>query len=121
MITNSAGVRVRRRSLQRSRVACAALLLACAGAAAAQRAPQDYPQWRGVNRDGAASGFAEPATWPDALTRKWKVEIGEGYATPLVVGDTVYAFTRRNATEVMTALRAGTGAERWRTQLRGAV
>jgi len=91
------------------------LLLACAGAAAAPRAPQDYPQWRGLNRDGAASAFAEPATWPDALTRKWKVEIGEGYATPLVVGDTVYAFTRRNDTEVMTALRAATGAERWRT------
>lgn len=115
MITKGGCVRVRRRSVQRSRVACAALLLACAGGAAAQRAPQDYPQWRGLNRDGAASGFTEPATWPEALTRKWKVEIGEGYATPLVVGDSVYAFTRRNATEVMTALRAATGAERWRT------
>jgi len=90
-------------------------MLACAGAAAAQRAPQDYPQWRGVNRDGSASAFAEPATWPEALTRKWKVEIGEGYATPLVVGDTVYAFTRRNTSEVMTALSAATGKERWRT------
>lgn len=77
--------------------------------------PQDYPQWRGLNRDGAASAFAEPASWPDALTRRWKVEIGEGYATPLVVGDRVYTFTRRNGNEVLTALDAESGREVWRT------
>jgi len=89
--------------------------MACAGATAAQRSPQDYPQWRGLNRDGAASAFAEPASWPETLTRRWKVDVGEGYATPLVVGDTVYVFTRRNGTEVMTALEAKTGRERWHT------
>jgi len=92
-----------------------AVLMACAGATAAQRSPQDYPQWRGLNRDGAASAFAEPASWPETLTRRWKVDVGEGYATPLVVGDTVYVFTRRNGTEVMTALEAKTGRERWHT------
>jgi outer membrane protein assembly factor BamB len=89
-----------------------AILLASV-AAAAQHAPQDYPQWRGLNRDGAASGFAEPASWPDALTRKWKIDVGEGYATPLVVGDTLYMFTRRGGNEVMTALDANSGKERW--------
>jgi len=89
--------------------------MACAGATAAQRSPQDYPQWRGLNRDGAASAFAEPASWPETLTRRWKVDVGEGYATPLVVADTVYVFTRRNGTEVMTALEAKTGRERWHT------
>ena len=93
----------------------AALLMACVGVAAAQGSPQDYPQWRGLNRDGAASAFAEPTSWPDTLTRKWKVDVGEGYATPLVVADTVYVFTRRNGTEVMTALEAETGKERWHT------
>jgi outer membrane protein assembly factor BamB len=75
----------------------------------------DYPQWRGVNRDGAASAFTAPAVWPDTLTRRWKVDVGEGYATPLVVGRTVYTFTRRGDHEVMTALDAATGKERWRT------
>ena len=89
--------------------------MACAGATAAQRAPQDYPQWRGLNRDGAASAFAEPASWPDALTRRWKVDVGVGYATPLVISGAVYTFTRRNDTEVMTALEAATGNERWHT------
>ena len=92
-----------------------AVLIACAGAAAAQRSPQDYTQWRGPNRDGAASAFAEPASWPETLTRRWKVDVGVGYATPLVVADTVYVFTRRNDTEVMTALEAATGKERWHT------
>jgi outer membrane protein assembly factor BamB len=90
------------------------MLVAWAGAAA-QSSPQDYPQWRGLNRDGAASAFAAPASWPEKLTRRWKVDVGVGYATPLVVGDTVYVFTRRNETEVMTALDAATGKERWHT------
>jgi outer membrane protein assembly factor BamB len=81
----------------------------------AQSSPLDYPQWRGRDRDGAASGFREPASWPETLTRRWKVEIGEGYGTPLVVGQTVYTFTRQEADEVLTALNADTGKLLWRT------
>jgi outer membrane protein assembly factor BamB len=81
----------------------------------AQDSPQDYPQWRGHNRDGSASAFSKPDSWPDALRLKWKVEVGEGYATPIVVGKTVYAFTRRSGKEGMTALDAETGDTLWRT------
>lgn len=49
------------------------------------------------------------------LTRVWKVDVGEGYATPLVVGETVYVFTRRDGNEVIAALDAATGVERWRS------
>ena len=59
--------------------------------------------------------FVEPKSWPEALTRRWKVDVGEGYATPLVIGDTVYVFTRRAGNEMMTALNARTGAEQWRS------
>jgi hypothetical protein len=38
-----------------------------------------------ANRDGAASAFIEPRAWPDTLTRRWKTEVGEGYATPIVI------------------------------------
>jgi outer membrane protein assembly factor BamB len=91
-----------------------ALVIGSGFALAAQR-PLDYPQWRGQQRDGSASGFVEPKTWPAALTRRWKVEVGEGYATPLVVGDVVYVFTRRGEEEGLTALDASTGRERWRS------
>ena len=43
----------------------------------------------------------------------WKVEVGEGYATPLVVGEAVYAFVRREGREVMLSLDAITGEGLW--------
>jgi outer membrane protein assembly factor BamB len=76
----------------------------------------DYPQWRGPQRDGSAAGFIVPESWPQALTRRWSVEVGEGYATPLVIGDTVYAFSRRADAEGISALDANTGALRWRAE-----
>jgi outer membrane protein assembly factor BamB len=92
-----------------------AVLVGPAAAMMGQDAPQDYPQWRGHNRDGAASGFSKPDSWPDALRLRWKVEVGEGYATPIVVGNTVYAFTRRNGKEGISALDAENGETVWRT------
>ena len=81
----------------------------------AQRPTRDYSQWRGVLRDGSASAFVEPKEWPVALTRRWKVDVGEGYGTPLIVGDVVYVFTRLDGQEGITALDASTGRQRWRT------
>src|SRR2546425_7333246 len=51
---------------------------------------QDWPQWRGPNRDAKATGFSAPKTWPKELTQKWKVTVGEGVATPALVGDKLY-------------------------------
>lgn len=81
----------------------------------AQRPSRDYIQWRGQQRDGSASAFLEPKQWPDTLTRRWKVDVGEGYGTPLIVGDIVYVFTRLDGQEGITALDASTGRQRWRT------
>ena len=78
-------------------------------------AAQDWPQWRGPSRDGTIAAFKEPAKWPAALTKRWNVEIGFGYATPLVVANRLYVFTRQGDTEVMRALDAGSGKELWRT------
>lgn len=94
----------------------AALFLGAMLIGSGQSALQDYPQWRGQNRDGSASAFSEPKVWPEKLTLRWKVEVGEGYATPLVVGGTVYSFTRRDGKEIMTALSADTGQIVWQTK-----
>jgi len=82
-------------------------------AASAQKPSLDYTQWRGPQRDGSASAFTEPAAWPETLTERWKVEIGLGYATPLVVGNRLYVFSRRGDNEVMTALDADSGKMLW--------
>jgi outer membrane protein assembly factor BamB len=103
--------------LVRTRVGAASLACFVAGATGALWA-QDYPQWRGRDRNGDAIGFRVPDSWPGALTRRWRVEVGEGYAAPLVVGDTVFVFARRGDEEVLAALEAATGAERWRSGYR---
>ena len=82
---------------------------------AVSAAAQDWPQWRGPARDGVAAAFDVPASWPDALERHWTVEIGLGYAAPVLIGDRLYLFTRQGDDEVMTALDAATGETVWRT------
>lgn len=76
---------------------------------------QDWPQWRGPNRDGAVSAFRAPAVWPDQLTRRWTIDVGLGYATPVLVSDRIYMFTRQDGDEAMTAFDASTGDLIWRT------
>jgi len=80
-----------------------------------QGATLDWPQFRGPNRDGVAGAFEVPARWPDSLVRQWKVEVGIGHASPILVGNRVYAFARRGDREVMQALDAATGKIVWQT------
>ena len=75
---------------------------------------QDWPQWRGPNRDGKVTGFTAPQTWPKALTQKWKMTVGAGDATPALVGDRLYVFTRQGDDEVTLCLSAADGKELWR-------
>ena len=82
----------------------------------AQNSGADWPQFRGPNRDGSVASFTEPRSWPDRLTQKWSVNVGEGYATPLVIGDRIYVFTRQGTNEVMQALDASSGKSIWQTR-----
>jgi outer membrane protein assembly factor BamB len=90
-----------------------ALALSAASASFAQNRPADWPQWRGPNRDGAVVSFTAPKAWPETLTRKWKTEVGLGYATPILVANRVYMFSRRGDNEVLAALDADSGKELW--------
>jgi len=77
---------------------------------------QDWPQWRGVNRDGKVTGFTAPQTWPKALTQKWKVTVGTGDATPALVDDRLYVFARQGDDEVTLCLNAADNKELWRNK-----
>ncbi len=74
---------------------------------------QDWPQWRGPNRDASTAGFEAPKTWPKELTEKWKVTVGDGVATPALVGDRLYVFSRENGNEILRCLNAADGKELW--------
>jgi outer membrane protein assembly factor BamB len=78
---------------------------------------QDWPQWRGANRDGKVTGFTAPQTWPKALTQKWQVKVGAGDATPALVGDNLYVFACQGDDEVTLCLNAADGKEVWRDKV----
>lgn len=73
----------------------------------------DWPQWRGSGRDNKVSGFNAPTAWPAALKQQWKVTVGEGLASPALVGDTLFTFTRQGGDEIIRGLAAATGKELW--------
>ena len=92
-----------------------AILTGVATAITLPAAAQDWPQWRGPNRDGAVSSFRKPPSWPESLKQQWEVEVGLGYATPVLVGERIYMFTRQGEDEVMQGLDAASGKVIWRT------
>jgi len=66
---------------------------------------QEWPQWRGPNRDGIVAEFSVPQTWPESLKLKWKVIVAEGK---------IYTHTRQNEQEVVACLNLETGEILWR-------
>ena len=77
---------------------------------------QDWPQWRGPNRDGKVTGFTAPAQWPQQLTQVWSTAVGLGDATPALVGQKLYVFTRQGENEVILCLDAGNGEQLWKSE-----
>ena len=71
-----------------------------------------WPQWRGPSRDGVAPASA-PATWPAALTQRWKVNVGSGYSTPIVADGKVFIHARTGERESVTAYDASSGRQLW--------
>lgn len=74
---------------------------------------QDWPQWRGPARDGSVSAKNTPTKWPDSLQRAWRVEIGEGYSSPVVSAGRVYVHGRRDPEEIVEAINLADGKVAW--------
>jgi outer membrane protein assembly factor BamB len=74
---------------------------------------QDWAQWRGPDRDGVVPSFQAPGTWPDRLKPGWKVTVGIGHSSPVVVGDTVFVHARQDEREVVSAFNLMTGKILW--------
>ncbi len=85
-----------------------AVLLGVSGVSA-----QDWPQWRGPNRDGKVTGFSAPQTWPTNLTQKWKAPVGIGDSTPALAGDKLFTLGREDANEAIRCFDAATGKVLW--------
>ncbi len=83
-------------------------------AAAGPVGAQEWPGWRGPERDGTVPSASAPATWPDTLASAWRVEAGEGYSSPVVSDGRVFIHSRRGDLEVVTAVDLESGARLWR-------
>lgn len=60
----------------------------------------DYPQWRGTNRDGVLTETGLVEELPEGnLPRLWSVEVGPGYSGPTVAKGLVYLTDRGNGEE----------------------
>ena len=74
---------------------------------------QDWPQWRGPDRDGHLKAFAAPATWPDSLKKIWRIEAGAGLASPVVAEGKIYLHTRDGDDELVSCYRLSDGSRIW--------
>ncbi len=91
------------------------IVSSCAVALSIAASAQDWPQYLGENR-AAKAAFSAPKTWPKELTPKWKVTVGDGVATPALVGDKLYVFSRQDGGEFLRCLDAATGKEIWKSE-----
>ena len=83
--------------------------------------PNDWPWWRGPNRNGvAAAAPAPPTSWGESENILWKAEVpGRGHGSPIVVGDQVFLATaeaERDAQSVLCFDRRS-GKRLWQTDV----
>ena len=64
------------------------------GAGAAALPDENWPEWRGPDRNGVAPKADPPVTWSETKNVRWKVKIpGSGSASPIVWGDRIFVTT----------------------------
>jgi outer membrane protein assembly factor BamB len=93
------------------RVALLATIAVCGSIVSAQ----DWNQWRGPARNGSVTAASTPK-WPAAgqsWKRAWRVDVGEGYSSPVVAGGRAFVHSRRDPEELVTAIDLATGKVLW--------
>ena len=74
---------------------------------------QEWTQWRGPARDGSVTEKNAPAAWPESLKRTWRIEIGEGYSSPVVSGGRAFVHGRRDPEEIVASINLADGKIVW--------
>jgi outer membrane protein assembly factor BamB len=74
---------------------------------------QEWSQWRGPARDGQVSAANSPSSWPASLKRSWRVEVGEGYSSPVVSANRAFIHSRRDPDEIVFAINVASGQILW--------
>jgi outer membrane protein assembly factor BamB len=91
------------------------LLLGLAAFITTSALADDWPQWRGMNRDGVSHEKGWASQWPtEGPKQLWKAAVGVGYSSMSVANGRL--FTMGNVSEVdnVYCLDAKTGKEIWK-------
>lgn len=81
------------------------------------RAPDDWPQWRGPNRDGISAERGLLKSWPaGGPPLAWRATgAGEGYSSFAVANGRLYTLGARGGREYVLAYDVATGKQLWAT------
>jgi outer membrane protein assembly factor BamB len=95
----------------------ASLLLVCLTVSAARA--DDWPQWRGPNRDDVSKEKGLLKSWPkDGPKLLWTCkEAGIGYSGPAIVGKTLYTMGAEGKKEYVLAIDVEKGKKLWSTEV----
>ncbi len=77
----------------------------------------DWPQWRGMHRDGKSPETGLLTAWPEnGPPLQWKTSgLGEGYSAFSVAGDRLYTQGQRGSQQLVMAFDTATGRKVWET------
>lgn len=98
--------------------AAAAMVLSLT-AVVSNRTLDDWPQWRGQNRDGISTERGLLKSWPAGGPKlKWRTSgAGAGYSSFAVAGGKFYTLGARDGSEYVMAFNEADGKKVWETRL----
>jgi outer membrane protein assembly factor BamB len=86
---------------------------------AANARAEDWPQWRGPNRDGKSAETGLLKEWPkEGPSLAWGIKgLGGGYSAPAIAAGRIFGMSNRGNDEVVWALSETDGKELWAARL----
>ncbi len=82
-----------------------------------QPGPEDWPAFRGVNRDGRVEGVRFSADWSIPPREVWRRDIGSAWSAFILVGGYLFTQEQRGEEELVTCYQADTGEPVWHNSL----
>ena len=75
----------------------------------------DWPQFRGANSSGVATGTAPPVAFGPGKNELWRLPIGDGHSSPCIVGNSIFLTTydKTQRQLALVCIDRSKGAIRW--------
>ncbi|HSG69180.1 MAG TPA: PQQ-binding-like beta-propeller repeat protein [Planctomycetaceae bacterium] len=89
------------------------VLVAIAVASGSASSAEDWPHWRGLHRNDKVD---EHSGWKDGawkLAERWKINVGEGSTTPVVIGNRLYTMGWKDNRDTVICLDTENGKTFW--------